>query len=351
MIRSNATIIGQLNKPDEVIVTLFPDVQNHRRINPHIYRMGNESTPAQKRYNRKISDEKIVNLIMNNFISKDLLITLTYRTEPSSIDEADRELTNFLNKLHKFYRRRGIEISYVAVTEKGDKGRLHHHIIFKKVKDMNYQDIVNRWSRRSNGPLGHVDIEVIKGNHTLKSISENGLDDIYYTARYVTKNPLSPSNKRYKHTEGLIEPVKVSSDGLFTYKEFEGLCYNPDSNEAASLLINKVCPNEDYKLVDRRVNVNWIEQAGHYHLSARLRRQLHKNPYSLDWSIIRTFDETDTVTMTEGQLYKKTYNVSSAIFKTPGIDERYHELDLKANPKSLRGFAARLEKGGGLYVE
>lgn len=49
--------------------------------------------------------------------------------------------------------------------------------------------------------------------------------------------------------------------------------------------------------------------------------------------------------MSEEQLYKKSYNVPSAIFKSPGIDDIYREFDLKANPKSLRGFATRMGRG------
>ncbi len=347
MIRTNQTIIGQLNNPNEVVVTLFPVTQSRRKVNPHLYRTGNESTPAQKRYNRKISDNKIVNLIMNNFICSDLLITLTYGIEPSSVEKADKELMNYLNKLQKFYRRRSAEISYVAVTEKGDDGRLHHHIIMKKTKDMIYQDIIGRWSRRGIGQLGYVNIEVIEGNHTLKSASANGLDDMYYTAKYLTKDPLSPSNKRYKHSESLVEPVRVSSDGLFSYEEFGTLCDNPDTNDAASLLIKKICPDDNYILVDRQANVRFIEQTGHYHISARLRRRFNTDslgPFGIDWPIIMNYDETDTATISEEELYKRTYNVHSAIFKTLGIDDIYRELDLNANPKSLRGFVARQER-------
>ena len=348
MIRTNQTIIGQLNNPDEVVVTMFPVAQSRRKINPHLYRTGNESTPAQKRYNRKISDNKIINLIMNNFICSDLLITLTYGVEPSSVEEADKELVNYLNKLQKFYRRRNAEISYVAVTEKGDDGRLHHHIVMKKIKDMVYEDIIGRWSRRGIGQLGYVNIEAIHGNHTLKNTSANGLDDMYYTAKYLTKEPLSPSNKRYKHSDSLMEPITVSSDDLFSYDEFGTICDNPDSNDTASVLIKKLCPDDNYVLVNRQANVSFLEQTGHYHISARLRKQLNKDafgPFGIDWSNIMNYDETDTVTISEEELYKRTYNVRSAIFKTPGIDDIYREFDLKANPKSLRGFIAQQERG------
>ena len=342
LIRTNQTIIGQLNNPDEVVVTMFPVAQSRcRKINPHLYRTGNESTPAQKRYNRKISDNKIINLIMNNFICSDLLITLTYGVEPSSVEEADKELVNYLNKLQKFYRRRNAEISYVAVTEKGDDGRLHHHIVMKKIKDMVYEDIIGRWSRRGIGQLGYVNIEAIHGNHTLKNTSANGLDDMYYTAKYLTKEPLSPSNKRYKHSESLLEPVTVSSDDLFSYDEFGTICDNPDSNDTASVLIKKLCPDDNYVLVDRQANVSFIEQTGHYHISARLRRQLTFGPFGIDWSIIMNYDETKDVNVTNRRLYKNTYHVASAVFKPVGIDDIYRNMDLTASPKSLRVFIAR----------
>ncbi len=350
MIRTNQIFIGQLNNPYEVVVTLFPIAQNRRKVNPYLYRTGNKSTPAQMRYNRKISDNKIVNLIMNNFICSDLLITLTYGIEPSSVEEADKELMNYLNKLQKFYRRRGAEISYVAVTEKGDDGRLHHHIIMKKIKDMIYQDIIGRWSRRGHGQLGYVNIEVIKGNHTLTSTSENGLNDMYYTAKYLTKDPLSPSNKRYKHSESLLEPIRVSSDDLFSYEEFENICDNPDSNDTASVLIKKLCPDDNYVLVNRQAKVSLIGQTGHYHISARLRRKFNTDcigPFGQDWSVVKNYDEEEAeeININARKHYKKTYNCSSAVFKPPDIDDIYRELDLKANPKSLRGFVARQERG------
>lgn len=350
MIRTNQTFIGQFNNPDEVVVTLFPVAQNHRKVNPHLYRTGNESTPAQKRYNRKISDSKIINLIMNNFICSDLLITLTYGVEPSSVEEADKELINYLNKLQKFYRRRNAEISYVAVTEKGDDGRLHHHIIMKKVKNMIFQDIIGRWSRRGIGQLGYVNIEIIKGNHTLKSTSENGLDDMYYTAKYLTKDPLSPSNKRYKHSEKLEEPFTDSSDDLFSYKEFGAMCDNPDSNDTAFVLIKKLCPDKNYVLVNRQAKVSFIGQTGHYHISARLRRRFNIDStgvFGIDWSVAKNYDEEEAeeININARSHYKKTYNCTSAIFKPSGIDDIYREFDLKANPKSLRGFIAQQERG------
>lgn len=164
----------------------------------------------------------------------------------------------------------------------------------------------------------------------------------------MTKEPLSPSNKRFKHSEKLKEPFTDSSDDLFSYEEFGAICDNPDSNDTASVLIKKLCPDDNYVLVNRQAKVSLIGQTGHYHISARLRRQFNADStgvFGIDWSIIKNNDEADTVTMSEEQLYKKSYNVLSAIFKSPGIDDIYREFDLKANPKSLRGFATRMGRG------
>lgn len=271
MIRATTTIIGTYDNPNEVLVTLFPVTHNRAKTNPQLFRTGNKSTASQQRYNRKMSETKMIDLIMNNFTGTDILVTLTYYKEPSSIDEADKELSNYLNKLQKFYKRKDIPLSYVAVTEQGDKGhRIHHHVLIKLLSGMDYKDIIGRWSRRKIGRLGYVSIESINSNPS----SADDMDDVFSVAKYITKNPLSPSNKRFRHTEGLLQPIKFSSDDLFSYAEYEAICDNPDSNTAAAMLINKLCPHQNYVMVDRHAIVNWIEQAGYFHLSARLRRQL-----------------------------------------------------------------------------
>ena len=166
----------------------------------------------------------------------------------------------------------------------------------------------------------------------------------------MTKDPLSPSNKRYKHSEKLEEPFTDSSDDLFSYKEFGAMCDNPDSNDTAFVLIKKLCPDKNYVLVNRQAKVSFIGQTGHYHISARLRRRFNIDStgvFGIDWSVAKNYDEEEAeeININARSHYKKTYNCTSAIFKPSGIDDIYREFDLKANPKSLRGFIAQQERG------
>lgn len=272
MIRANQTIIGPVEKPDEIVLSLFPKTISASKINPQTYRIGNKSSNAQKRYNRKKSNSAMINMALNNFISSDLFITLTYNSPPSSLEAAERELTRFLKKLQRFYSGRGIHIAYIAVTGSGDKnGRYHHHMLLKQDPGIDWQDIIARWSTRGKGPLGHVDIEVIRGNKLLSENRNDDIEDVYYVARYVVQNAISSTNKRFRQSEGLKPPVQITSDETFSHKEYKSICDNPDSVETALALIRKLCPDSDYVLADR-IQVTYIEGAGYYHVSARLRR-------------------------------------------------------------------------------
>ena len=283
MIRTNQTIIGSIDNPDEIVLSIFPDSYTRTKVNPQVSRKGQKSSAAQQRYNKKISNMHVVNLIINNFVSSDLFITLTYKDEPESLEIAEKEFDRFLNNLARFYRNRHVKCHYVGVTEQGEKGRYHHHFVLKQVSCISIQDIRERWSKRGIGALGHVQIDRIRKNEEDEQNDENDIAAVYLKAKYMTKNAISSTNKRFKHSEGLQEPLKTSSDDIFGRQDFKKLCENPDSNESVLMLIRKLCPHDNYELVDRRLIVNYIEGAGYYHVSARLRK-LKKDSY-VDFSM------------------------------------------------------------------
>lgn len=283
MIRANQTIIGSIDNPDEIAVSIFPDSPTRTSVNPQIFRKGQKSSAAQQRYNKKLSNMHIVNLIINNFMSSDFFVTLTYKDEPESLEIAETEFDRFLNNLSRFYRYRHEKCIYVGATEQGEKGRYHHHFVLKRVSCISIQDIRARWSKKGIGALGHVQIDRIRNNEVDDQNDENDIAAVYNKAKYLSKNAISSTNKRFRHSEGLREPVKTSSDDIFSRQDFKKLCENPDSNESVLMLIRKLCPNENYELVDRRLIVNYIEGAGYYHVSGRLRK-LKKDSY-IDFSM------------------------------------------------------------------
>ena len=112
------------------------------------------TTDAQKRLNARKAEEKLVLLINDNFTAGDLLPTLTYspRKRPESLYAAQRDVKNFLARLRRACRKRGIpDPAYVYVTETLKKrGGLdyHHHMVLKVQMD---RDEVEKMWRQKHG--------------------------------------------------------------------------------------------------------------------------------------------------------------------------------------------------------
>lgn len=92
------------------------------------------STPARESLNAKLSWQKLMLLLAANFLSKDLVVTLTYRDTslPKTREEADRRLSNFIRAFRLARRSHSPPdpLAYIRVTEGYHTGgRLHHHLI------------------------------------------------------------------------------------------------------------------------------------------------------------------------------------------------------------------------------
>ena len=97
------------------------------------------SSEIQKRLNEKNSINKAIRIVSLNFDSSSLAATLSYETEPESIAEADRILTNYLKRLRRAYRKAGLTLKYMRRTEKGKRsGRIHHHLYITGGLDRDY---------------------------------------------------------------------------------------------------------------------------------------------------------------------------------------------------------------------
>ena len=94
-----------------------------------------------ERQNRTNREKKIQRLILANFDVGDWHLILKYKPgeRPDTYEEAQRILKTFLDKLRKEYKKKGYQLKYIAVTERGKKGQaLHHHIV---IQDINTPEI------------------------------------------------------------------------------------------------------------------------------------------------------------------------------------------------------------------
>lgn len=156
-----------------------------------------ETKESQKRGNTRREVERLMLLLNENFGYGDYHLTLTYAPahKPDDMEAAGKDLGKFLRKLRKCCRGYGSELKYIAVTEYGKRGALHHHIVM-------------------NGVPGTREIQDIwgKGRCRFSPLDETG--EYSRLAAYLLKKKaywkeLGGKGKYYRRSRNLVMPETV----------------------------------------------------------------------------------------------------------------------------------------------
>lgn len=114
------------------------------------YKRGNFGAPGEKREKKKkLTPEdvrrqnernrwrRVQRLILNNFREGDWHLILKYRPEerPETYEETNAHRKKFLDKMRAAYKKAGIPFKWIAVTERGKRGKvLHHHLVIEDIR-------------------------------------------------------------------------------------------------------------------------------------------------------------------------------------------------------------------------
>lgn len=163
------------------------------------------STQAQIKLNQRHRREKAIRLLHANFTPDDLEIHLTYRVQPGSVEQAGKDLTNFLRRVRRYVKKNGLgELKYFAVTEQGSRGgRLHHHVTISGILDRD--TLENMWTH------GYA-------NSRRLQFTEEGLVGL---GSYITKSPVG--KKAWRSSKNLIDPPPKQRDGRLSAKKVREL--------------------------------------------------------------------------------------------------------------------------------
>lgn len=157
---------------------------------------------AQKNLNDKNSRKMCERVINENFTDGDIWATFTYTEEnvPSSMKEAQRDMTNLIKRINYWRKKLGLlNAKYVYVTECSDRGRWHHHIVMDGGLDM---DTVEKlWK---------------KGRRNQVRRLQRDEDGLVGMAKYITK---SRAAGKKKQESGKYQKAWKSSKGLKKPKE------------------------------------------------------------------------------------------------------------------------------------
>lgn len=147
----------------------------------HAWRFQSEKRPREKNHKPTTELQQAINsrnaatrdlrYAIHNFKKGDRFIRLSYTRDnyPVDFEEADRWLMMFLKKLKRKHR----DLKYIANTELGTRGGLHHHLLIQGDFDVNI--IIDMWYNMFHG-----------GFHVKDVYS----DDIVQLANYFTKGSL-----------------------------------------------------------------------------------------------------------------------------------------------------------------
>ncbi len=214
------------------------------------------TSEAQARLNEHNAEQKLNRILNANFTWEDIEIHLTYRPDalPASIEEAERDVQNFIRRVKRRRKRLGLpELKYVCIPEGGYEGtRIHFHITM-------------------NGGLDRSLLEELWGygyaNSRKLQFNENGVEGL---ARYVTKQYRAhkgevPFGKRWTASKNLIIPEPEDRDGRITQRKARELAtFECESREPFERLW------EGYRLSECRPFYNDVN--GGYYLHIKMYR-------------------------------------------------------------------------------
>lgn len=126
-----------------IIFSRVINKRNRKNINKRSEKM-EISTEAVMNANKRASERLMQIKVHHNFNPGDLHITLTYKGEPPSIEEAEKAIKNFLRRLRRAYKKLNISLKWIKVTEFKNK-RIHHHLICSQ--GLPAEEIYNLWEK------------------------------------------------------------------------------------------------------------------------------------------------------------------------------------------------------------
>lgn len=175
------------------------------------------TSDVQERVNRRRKMREVSRLVNLNFDRSSWMIVLDYDDGmyPDSMEQAKKDVQNFIRRLRSIFRRADAVLKYVYATERGcETGRTHHHLIISGgvAKDV----ILAVWRKSKRCFAEHLEF------------SENGYSDLaVYTAKKQER-----WERSYTTSKNLIRPEPMPDEDAearrinraFTRSTCEDLC-------------------------------------------------------------------------------------------------------------------------------
>lgn len=166
-------------------------------------------TPEEmQRVNDRHAEATLRRSLNANFGVGDYHITLTYRKEDRPApDDVPAVLEKFWRGMRRIYRRAGKELKYIAVTEWGKRGAIHHHIV---VPAHDLQEIRKLW------PYGGMHVSVLDDSGQYAKLASY----LIKQTRQSFRSGKYPFGRRWNCSRNLVKPkIKVEVVGRNNWRK------------------------------------------------------------------------------------------------------------------------------------
>ena len=164
------------------------------------------TTESRKRMNDKKRAEKIQLLILANFdMGYHIILDYPKDERPETYEEADKNLTKFLHKMSRKYKRQGKKFKYLATTERGKRrAALHHHMICENLPGI-AEDIAAEWGC-------HIKLFKMYQDGAYKDLAD-------YFVKAETKEEQTKGRSRFHRSRNLISPIEQREKREGSFKQ------------------------------------------------------------------------------------------------------------------------------------
>lgn len=208
----------------EVDIYTYTDAQNQIARRGRRSRKERVSQPKQKNLNEKNSRRYFIQTANLNFAGDPgaLHVSATYgdRYLPETLEEAEREVRNFLRRLQYERKKRGLPpLKYMLVTaatvskSTGKPVRIHHHILINGGLDRD--TVENLWRKqkrrgqKQGDRIGYCNADRLQGD-------ENGIAAL---CNYLVRQ--AGGKKRWSSSHNLERPASRTVDMKYTRRQVE----------------------------------------------------------------------------------------------------------------------------------
>lgn len=250
----------EIRSGEQLEVEIYPEFTRKRQGEIPEAGRRKKDRQAQRNLNEKNSRKQCERVINENFDDGDIWATFTYSAEnaPASMKVAKANMQNYIRRLNYQRKKRGLpNARYVYVTEQGDKGRWHHHIVLDG--DMDMDTVEGLWILGKRNQVRRLEKD------------ENGLVGM---AKYVTK----PKGKGKDAEEGKYQKTWTPSKGLKKPKEDKNHYKTKQSH--VDKMVNGTLPVQEhmdkwyaadgYEFCESEIRYN--KWNGQYYIYARMRK-------------------------------------------------------------------------------